>query len=180
MTTVASPPRRRFLRQGELAATALGGILAAVGVGLLPPELRLVSRALDLEAASLPDILRWYLPILGGMGVGYVAWLRMFEQRWPTLRGGGWTNERDWAITAGLIGAFLLTRLFSLGDPTTVSGLHATGNPDQLLLVDAPVDVARTMIRFLASGSIVAVLCRVVADWRESRRDRDAVTRGPG
>jgi hypothetical protein len=166
--------RRQFLRQGQLAATAVGGIVAAVLVGLLPAQLRLVEKTPELGNASLQDVLRWLVPIFLGMAIGYVAWLGLFEHRRPSLRGGGWTSERDWAITGGLFAAFLLARLFALEDATSVSGLYPTPDSNVYLLVDAPVDIARVMIRFLASASIAAVLFRLVTDWRQAFRGRRA------
>jgi hypothetical protein len=139
-------------------------------VGLLPAQIRLVEvgPGADVGSSSLQDVLRWLLPIFAGMAVGYLAWVLAVERRRPTLRGGGWTAERDWAITGGLFAAFLLTRLFALEDPSAASGLYPTGDPGVDLLVDAPVDIAKVMIRFLASASIAAVLFRVVNDWREA------------
>jgi hypothetical protein len=172
--------RRQFVRQGQLAGTALGGIVTSVVVGLLPAQIRLVPSGQDLGDSTVQDILRWYAPILVGMGAGYVAWVIAFEHRRPSLRGSGWTSERDWAITGGLFAAFLLTRLFSLSDPTAVSGLHGTAGSSVAVLVDAPVDIARTMIRFLASGSISAILFRVASDWRDAFRARRGVARDAG
>lgn len=168
--------RRQFLRQGQLAGSALGGIVAAVVVGLVPPQVRLVELSPDLNTSSLGDVARWLVPIVLGMALGYLAWIIVFERRRPTLRGSGWTSERDWAITGGLFAAFLLTRLFALEDPTSVSGLSSTPDPNVYLLVDAPIDIARAMIRFLASASIAAILFRVVTDWRRSWRDRGVAT----
>jgi hypothetical protein len=177
--TVAAPPRRRFLRQGQLAGSAVGGIVVAVIVGLLPPQVRLVERGPELNTSSLADVARWLLPIAIGMGVGYLAWVLAFERRRPTVRGGGWTSERDWAITGGLFAAFLLTRLFALEDGTSVSGLYPTNAADVYLLVDAPIDIAKAMVRFLASASIAAILFRVTNDWWQALRDRGAGARGP-
>jgi hypothetical protein len=169
-----SVARRQFLRQGQLAGSAVGGIVAAMIVGLLPAQARLVEVSDDLNTGSLLDITRWMIPIVVGMAIGYLGWLAIVEHRRPSLRGGGWTSERDWAVTGGLFVAFLLTRLFVLGDGAAQSGVHATADPAVSLLVDAPIDIARAMVRFLASASIAAILLRLVFQavepWRARRR----------
>jgi hypothetical protein len=164
--------RRQFLRQGQLAGSAVGGILAGVLVGLLPVQSRLVENTPELGNASVLDVLRWLIPIFVGMGIGFLGWLALFEHRRPSLRGGGWTSERDWAVTGGLFAAFLLTRLFLLADPTSVSGLYPTQDPGVFVLVDAPIDIARAMVRFLASASIAGIVLRVLFQAIEPLRAR--------
>ena len=171
-TDPAASGHRQFLRQGQLAGSSAGGIVAAVIVGLLPAQVRVVEVTPELGTSSFQDVVRWLLPIFAGMAIGYVGWLSVFEHRRPSLRGGGWTSERDWAITGGLFAAFLLTRLFALEDPTSASGLYPTPDSKVFLLVDAPVDIAKVMIRFLASATIAAVLLRLIFDWLQSRRAR--------
>jgi hypothetical protein len=127
----------------------------------VPAQVRFVGASDDLNTASLLDIARWMLPIVVWMAIGYLGWLTLLEHRRPSLRGGGWTSERDWAITGGLFAAFLLTRLFALDDGAAQSGFHQTPDPNVLLLVDAPLDIARAMVRFLGSASIAAILLRV-------------------
>jgi hypothetical protein len=171
-TAAAALARRRFLRQGQLAGAAIGGIAAALVVGLLPTRMRLVEVGPELGTSSFGDILVWFVPVVLGMALGFVAWLALIEHRRPTFRGGGWTAERDWAITGGMFVGYILLRVFTPSTGAGASGLYPTGDAGVFLLVDAPIDVAMALIRFLASATIAAVLLRLVFDWLQPLRAR--------
>ncbi len=104
------------------------------------------------------------------MAIGYVVWVGVVEHRRPSLLGRPWTGERDWAITGGIFVAYLLTRIVVPTDPGQAGGLYSTADPEVLLRVDAPVDVAIVLVRFLMSASISAVLLRVIVDALPNRR----------
>ncbi len=168
-----SPARRRFLRQGQLAAAAIGGIAAMALVGLVPPRMTLVRIRPEVELVSV-DVLLWLVPLLLGMTVGYVVWAVVFEHRRPSLLGRPWSGERDWAITGGLFVAYVLMRTIIPPARDRASGLYSTEDPVQFLLVDAPVDIAIVLVRFLASAAISAALLRLVFDWVDPLRTRRA------
>jgi hypothetical protein len=164
-----SAERRRFLRQGQLAGAIVGGIAASVIAGLLPPRLELVETGAQLGGVAPETVLLWLGPMVAGMAVGYVVWTMLFEHRRPSLVGRPWSGERDWAITGGLFVAYVLTRALVPPASERASGLYSTGDPALFLLVDAPVDTAIALVRFLASAGIGAVLLRLVFDALQPR-----------
>ena len=50
------------------------------------------------------------------------------------------------------------------------TGVYETGDPTLVLRVDAPADVSITLVRYLATAGISAVLLRVAMDWWGDRR----------
>ena len=164
-----TPARRRFFRQGQLASAVIGGVLASVITGLVPARIELVPTGSGLPGIQVAELFLWFGPALAGMALGYVAWVLTFEHRRPTVFGRAWSAERDWAITGAVFAAFLLGRL--LGPSTDVAtGVYETGDPTLVLRVDAPADVAITLVRYLATAGISAVLLRVAMDWWGDRR----------
>lgn len=166
-----APARRRFLRQGQMAGAIIGGILASIVTGLLPPRVEL-AQAGQLPPVGITDLLLWFGPLLVGMVVGYVAWVALFERRRPSLLGRGWSAERDWAITGAVFVAFFLGRLLAPAAGETATGVYATDDPNLVLRVDAPVDIAITLVRYLASTGIAAVLLRLLIDGYQAMRGR--------
>ena len=169
-----STARRRFLRQGQLAGAAIGGISASIVTGLLPPRIEFVGTGEGLPAISTASLFVWFGPLLVGMVVGYVAWVMIFEHRRPSLLGRGWSAERDWAITGAVFVAFFVGRLFAPSTREIATGVYSTGDPNVVLRVDAPVDIAITLVRYLASAGIASVLLRLVFDAYQSLRGRPA------
>ena len=176
MTDLSAEPvpsaRRRFLRQGQLAGATIGGILASVVAGLLPPRMTLVTIGPELNPGPLEGLVLPLVLMVVGMAVGYVAWVGAFEHRRPSLLGRPWTGERDWAITGGIFVAYVLTRAVIPTEPRQAGGLYPTGDPEVLLRVEAPVDIAIALVRFLMSASISAVVLRLVIDSLQSMRAR--------
>ncbi len=168
-----SPARRRFLRQGQLACAVIGGIVASMVTGLVPPRIELVQDGLELPAITIVDLVLWFGPLLVGMVVGYVTWIMAFEHRRPSLLGRGWSAERDWAITGALFVAFFVGRLLAPSPSELATGVYSTSDPNVVLRVDAPVDIAITLVRYLATTAIAAVLLRLVMDaWQSWRAPR--------
>jgi hypothetical protein len=172
--SAASTERRRFLRQGQLAGAIIGGILASIVTGLVPARMELVRNTVGLPPIALVELFLWFGPLLLGMGVGYVAWVMLFEHRRPSLLGRGWSAERDWAITGGVFAAFLLGRLLAPAPGELATGVYSTGDPNVVLRVDAPVDIAMTLVRYLATTGIAAVMLRLVFDAYQAMREGPA------
>ena len=166
--------RRRFLRQGQLAGAVIGGIAASMITGLVPPRIELAGIGQGLPAIGFGDLLLWFGPLLVGMVVGYVVWVVAFEHRRPGLLGRGWSAERDWAITGAVFVAFVLGRLLAPGPGALATGVYSTGDPNVVLRVDAPVDIAITLVRYLATTGIAAVMLRLVFDAYQAMRRRPA------
>ena len=167
-----SPARRHFLRQGQLAGAVIGGILAAILTGVLPPRMELVGIGPELAEVNFVDLLLWFGPLLIGMALGYIGWVMAFEHRRPSLLGRGWTAERDWAITGAVFVAFFLGRFLASSSSESATGLYPTGDPNVFLHVDAPVDIAITLVRYLATTGIAAVMLRLVFDAYQAARGR--------
>jgi hypothetical protein len=174
--TVAAPEvslaRRHFLRQGQLAGAVIGGIAASMITGLVPPRIELASTGQGLPAIEFVDLLLWFGPMLLGLVVGYVAWVMAFEHRRPSPLGRGWSAERDWAITGAVFVAFFLGRLLTPTTREIATGVYPTGDPSLVLRVDAPVDIAITLVRYLATTGIAAVMLRLVFDAYQAARGR--------
>jgi hypothetical protein len=165
------PERRRFMRQGQMAGAIIGGIAASMLTGLVPPRIELVQKGADPPPIAFAELLLWFGPLLVGMVIGYVAWVVLFEHRRPSLLGRGWSAERDWAITGGVFVAFFIGRLLAESPGELATGVYPTGDPNIVLRVDAPVDIAITLVRYLATTGIAAVMLRLVFDaWEAARR----------
>lgn len=170
-----SPVRRRFLRQGQLAGAVIGGILASMVTGVVPPRIELVQEGQDPAAIGILDLILWFGPVLVGLVVGYVVWVSAVEHRRPSLLGRGWSAERDWAITGAVFVAFFVGRLLAPPSSELATGVYSTGDPTVVLRVDAPVDIAITLVRYLATTGIVAVLLQFVFDAYQAFRGRRSV-----
>lgn len=169
-----SPERRHFLRQGQLAGVAIGGIAAAFVTGMLPARMQLVRMGPELNALWLEGLILPFAAMVLGMAVGYLVWIMVFEHRRPSLLGRPWSGERDWAITGGLLVAYFLGLLLKPAARDGASGLYSTSDPVLVLQVDAPVDIAIVFVRYLASASITAVMLRLVIDRLQPFRARRA------
>jgi hypothetical protein len=154
-----------------MAGAVIGGIAASVLTGLVPPRMELVQKGAEPAPIAFGELLLWFGPLLVGMVIGYVTWVVVFEHRRPSVLGRGWSAERDWAITGGVFAAFFLGRVLAPTPIELATGVYPTGDPNVVLRVDAPVDVAITLVRYLATTGIAAVMLRLVFDaWQAARR----------